>query len=148
QSRTTAAQFEARLVTVARDDNERAVELLKKQGVKFIAPEPAAARELEAAMRRARQVLGKRLLGSIHLEDIEAQLEARRAHAAGLAPPDVLQVRIYVTDKKEYLARTREVGEAWRRHMGRHYPAMTLVEVSALLEEAAKVEIEALAVRT
>ena len=54
-------------------------------------------------------------------------------------------MRIYVTDKKEYAARARDVGAAWRRQMGRHYPAMALVQVAALLEDAAKVEIEALA---
>ena len=67
--------------------------------------------------------------------------------AGGLAPRDVLSMRIYVTDKKEYAARRREVGVAWRRHMGRHYPAMVLVEVAGLLDDHAKVEIEALAVR-
>ena len=66
----------------------------------------------------------------------------------GLAPSDVLQMRVYVTDKREYAARTKEIGEAWRRHMGRHFPAMTLVQVAALLEDSAKVEIEALAVKS
>ena len=65
--------------------------------------------------------------------------------AGGLRPADVIQMRIYVTDKKEYAARARDVGAAWRRQMGRHYPAMALVQVAALLEDAAKVEIEALA---
>jgi enamine deaminase RidA (YjgF/YER057c/UK114 family) len=67
---------------------------------------------------------------------------------AGLSPVNVIQVRIYVTDRREYAAATRELGESWRRHMGRHYPAMSLIEVKGLLEDGAKVEIEALAVRT
>ena len=52
----------------------------------------------------------------------------------------------YVTDKREYLARSAEVGEVYRRVIGRHFPAMTLVQVAALLEDRAKVEIEATAV--
>jgi enamine deaminase RidA (YjgF/YER057c/UK114 family) len=52
----------------------------------------------------------------------------------------------YVTDKREYLARAAEVGAAYREAMGKHYPAMTLVEVSGLVEEGAKLEIEATAV--
>ena len=53
---------------------------------------------------------------------------------------------LYVTNKREYRARLKPIGEAYRSRMGRHYPAMTLVEVSALLEDDAKVEIEAVAV--
>jgi enamine deaminase RidA (YjgF/YER057c/UK114 family) len=52
----------------------------------------------------------------------------------------------FVTDKKEYLARQRELGEAYRAVMGRHFPAMTLVQVAALVEDEAKLEIEATAV--
>jgi enamine deaminase RidA (YjgF/YER057c/UK114 family) len=52
----------------------------------------------------------------------------------------------YVIDKKEYLRRSRELGQAYQEIMGRYYPVMTLVEVSALLEDRAQVEIEATAV--
>ena len=52
----------------------------------------------------------------------------------------------YVTDKAEYVARGREIGEAYRRVIGRHFPAMTLVVVAGLLEDRALVEIEATAV--
>jgi enamine deaminase RidA (YjgF/YER057c/UK114 family) len=51
-----------------------------------------------------------------------------------------------VTDKAEYLARQREIGEAYRRMIGRHFPAMTLLVVAGLLEPRAKVEIEGTAV--
>jgi len=91
--------------------------------------------------------------GRIVSDDFAAQFDRALANvvavvrAGGLGPADVLQVRIYVTDKKEYLAATKEVGAAWRRHMGRHYPAMALVQVAALLEDRAKVEIEALCVK-
>lgn len=65
--------------------------------------------------------------------------------AAGGKPESVARLVIYVTDKREYRARRRPIGEAYRARMGRHYPAMTLVEVRSLLEDDAKIEIEALA---
>lgn len=65
---------------------------------------------------------------------------------AGGAPTGVARLVVYVTDKREYLARTAEIGECWRAQMGRHYPAMALVEVKGLLEDGAKVEIEGVAV--
>jgi enamine deaminase RidA (YjgF/YER057c/UK114 family) len=65
---------------------------------------------------------------------------------AGGHPGQLARVVIYVTDKHEYRARTREVGERWRARMGRHFPAIALVEVKGLLEDDAKVEIEAVAV--
>lgn len=61
-------------------------------------------------------------------------------------PEDLVRLTWYVTDKREYLARSSEVGQAYRRVIGRHFPAMTLVQVTALLEDRAKVEIEATAV--
>ncbi len=66
--------------------------------------------------------------------------------AAGGQPADIARLVIYVTDKKEYLARTREVGERYRKHLGKHFPAMVLVQVAGLLDDAAKVEIEGIAV--
>jgi enamine deaminase RidA (YjgF/YER057c/UK114 family) len=65
---------------------------------------------------------------------------------AGGAPTGVARLVVYVTDKREYLARTAEIGERWRAQMGRHYPAMALVEVKGLLEDGARVEIEGIAV--
>jgi enamine deaminase RidA (YjgF/YER057c/UK114 family) len=65
---------------------------------------------------------------------------------AGGVPDDLTRVTVYVTQKREYVGQLRQVGEAWRRRVGRHYPAMTLVEVKGLLEPGAKVEIEATAV--
>ena len=66
--------------------------------------------------------------------------------AAGGAPADIVRLTWYVTDKREYLARQSEVGQAYRRVMGRHFPAMTMVVVSGLVEDQALVEIEATAV--
>ena len=65
--------------------------------------------------------------------------------AAGGQPESIARLTVYVTDKAEYLRRRRALGEAWRRRLGRHYPAMSLIEVKALLEEGAQVEIEATA---
>lgn len=66
--------------------------------------------------------------------------------AAGAVPTHVARLTWYVTDKREYLSAQREIGEAYRETMGRHFPSMSVVEVSGLLEDGAKVEIEATAV--
>lgn len=65
---------------------------------------------------------------------------------AGGKPSDIARLVIYVTDKQGYRERTREVGERYRKHMGKHFPAMVLVQVAGLLDDAAKVEIEGIAV--
>jgi enamine deaminase RidA (YjgF/YER057c/UK114 family) len=61
-------------------------------------------------------------------------------------PEHLVRLTWYVLDKHEYLARLNEVGQAYRRVLGRHFPAMTLVQVVGLVEARAKVEIEATAV--
>ena len=66
--------------------------------------------------------------------------------AAGGESNNIVRVVVYVTDKREYLAQTKAVGERYRKHMGKHFPAMVLVQVASLLDDAAKVEIEATAV--
>jgi len=66
--------------------------------------------------------------------------------AAGGKPEHITRLVIYVTDKIEYRERTREVGERYRKHLGKHFPAMVLVQVAGLLDDAAKVEIEGMAV--
>ena len=65
---------------------------------------------------------------------------------AGAGPEHVVRMTWYLTDKRDYLARAREIGEVYRARMGRHYPAMAVIEVSALIEDRAKVEIETTAV--
>lgn len=70
---------------------------------------------------------------------------ARVVAAAGGEPECIAQLSIYVTDRHAYSGEIREVGEAYRRVMDRHYPAMALVEVAGLLEPGALVEIQALA---
>lgn len=66
--------------------------------------------------------------------------------AGGAGPEHLVRLTWYVTSRNEYAAARRAVGEAYREIIGRHYPAMSVIVVSALLEERAKVEIEATAV--
>ena len=65
---------------------------------------------------------------------------------AGAAPHHLTRLTWYITDKAAYAARRREVGDAYRRVIGKHFPAMALLVVAGLLEEGAQVEIEATAV--
>lgn len=65
---------------------------------------------------------------------------------AGGKAEHITRLTWYVTDKKDYLSRLDEIGDAYRSVIGKHFPAMTMVQVSALIEDAAKVEIEAMAV--
>jgi enamine deaminase RidA (YjgF/YER057c/UK114 family) len=65
---------------------------------------------------------------------------------AGGRPEHIARMTWYVTDREEYLASARDIGAAYRSLMGGHYPAMAVVEVSALVEAQARVEIEATAV--
>lgn len=65
---------------------------------------------------------------------------------AGGSPESIARMTVYVTDKHAYLAAAKEIGGAWRKLLGKHYPAMALVQVAALLEDRALVEIEATAV--
>lgn len=64
----------------------------------------------------------------------------------GAEPRHLVRLTWYVTDKAQYLGALREVGAAYREVIGRHYPAMALVQVVALVEDRAQVEIEATAV--
>ncbi len=64
----------------------------------------------------------------------------------GAGPEHIVRMTCYVIDRSEYLACRDEIGAAWRELMGANYPAMALVEVSGLVEGAAKVEIETTAV--
>jgi enamine deaminase RidA (YjgF/YER057c/UK114 family) len=66
--------------------------------------------------------------------------------AAGGEPDNIVRLVIYVTNKLEYREHTKEVGERYRKHMGKHFPAMVLVQVAGLLDDGAKVEIEGMAI--
>lgn len=74
------------------------------------------------------------------LENVRAVVES-----AGGTVDDLCRFTIYVTDRSLYATSLRAVGEVYRRVMGKHYPAMALVEVAGLLEPGALVEIEATA---
>ena len=85
-------------------------------------------------------------------DDFVAQVEQALSNIvqilaqAGGEPRHLVRLNWYLTDKAEYVARQKEVGEVYRRVIGRHFPAMTLLIVAGLLEDGAKVEIEATAV--
>jgi enamine deaminase RidA (YjgF/YER057c/UK114 family) len=90
--------------------------------------------------------------GTIVSDDLVEQLRQTLENTlavlreAGAGPEHVARMTWYVTDRREYLARTRELGEIYRALMGRHYPAMAVIEVSGLIEDRAKLEIETTAV--
>ncbi|MDE2579423.1 MAG: RidA family protein [Hyphomicrobiales bacterium] len=67
-------------------------------------------------------------------------------HTAGGNASHIVQMTWYLTDKAEYASRLKEIGEVYRALMGRHYPAMAAVEVKALVEPEARIEIQAIAV--
>jgi enamine deaminase RidA (YjgF/YER057c/UK114 family) len=87
-------------------------------------------------------------------ESVDFVVQARQALAnivtlveeAGGKPHHITRLTWFVLDKKEYLSRLRELGEVYRDVMGKHFPAMTLVQVGALVEDEARLEIEATAV--
>lgn len=102
---------------------------------------PPAGRVLFVAGQTAAQAGGL-------VEQWDAALDRVLAvvRAAGGAPQDIGRMTVYVTNRADYLATRTALGEVHRRHMGKHYPAMALVEVSALVDSGALVEIEATAV--
>ena len=65
---------------------------------------------------------------------------------AGAGPEHIVRMTWYVVDKAEYLAALREIGAIWKERIGPHYPAMAVVEVKGLIEDAARIEIETTAV--
>lgn len=67
-------------------------------------------------------------------------------HEAGGGPEHIVRMTWFITDKAEYVAGLNGLGEAYRAVMGRHFPTMSVVQVAALIEDKAKVEIEATAV--
>ncbi len=89
--------------------------------------------------------------GVFHTDDLIAQFDQALANvvavvtAAGAAVTDLASMTIYVTDIEGYRARLKELGPVWRARLGKHFPAMALVAVAALVEPRAKVEIQATA---
>ena len=66
----------------------------------------------------------------------------------GTGPEDMVRMTWYITDKRDYLSRLKEIGATYRDLMGKNYPAMTCVQVAALIEDNAKIEIETTCVLT
>ena len=92
---------------------------------------PAEVFETDDLAGQVRQAL-------VNVMAVMAEAEAKPHH--------IVRMTWYVTDKREYLKAAKEIGAAYRDIIGEHYPAMSLIEVKALLEDRAKVEIEATAV--
>jgi enamine deaminase RidA (YjgF/YER057c/UK114 family) len=96
--------------------------------------------------------VGWNALAQFESDDFVAQVEQALKNvvdvlaAAGGEPRHLVRLNWYLTDKAEYTARQREIGEIYRRIVGRHFPAMTLLVVAGLLEPRARVEIEGTAV--
>jgi enamine deaminase RidA (YjgF/YER057c/UK114 family) len=78
--------------------------------------------------------------------DVAASNVVKALEAAGAHPHDLVSMQIFVTDVAEYQRTSKQIGEAYRRHFGRHYPAMALLEVTRLFDPKAKVELMAIAV--
>ena len=98
----------------------------------------------QIAWTPAQELVGR---GDFGVQFDQALGNVRAVLDSAACPPErVGRVTVYVTDKAAYLAALPAVGAAWRRHFGRHYPAMALVQVADLLEDGAMVEIEATAV--
>jgi enamine deaminase RidA (YjgF/YER057c/UK114 family) len=92
--------------------------------------------------------------GAVASSDFVSQFDAaldkvlQVVAAAGGEPANIARMTIYVTDMAAYRASRRQLGEVWKRRMGRHYPAMALVAVTALVDAGATVEIAADAMLT
>jgi enamine deaminase RidA (YjgF/YER057c/UK114 family) len=90
--------------------------------------------------------------GAVRGETVAEQLEHAVANlvqaleASGARPEHLVSVQIFVTDAAEYRASLKQMGEAWRRHLGRHYPAVSMFEVKGLFDPSALVELVAVAV--
>jgi enamine deaminase RidA (YjgF/YER057c/UK114 family) len=90
--------------------------------------------------------------GRFHTDDFAGQ--ARQAlenivavlSEGGARPEHIVRMTWYVLDKREYLDAARELGAVYREVIGRHYPAMTAVQVAGLMEDRARVEIEVTAI--
>jgi enamine deaminase RidA (YjgF/YER057c/UK114 family) len=78
--------------------------------------------------------------------DVAAGNVIKALESAGARPQDLVSMQIFVTDLAEYQRTSKEIGEAYRRHFGRHFPAMALLEVSRLFDPKTKVELMAIAV--
>jgi enamine deaminase RidA (YjgF/YER057c/UK114 family) len=106
-----------------------------------------AARTVYLAGQTAQRPDGRIVAGTIAEQfDLAARNVVLALEAAGAHPQDLVSMQIFVTDIAEYRESAKVIGEAYRRHFGRHYPAMVLLEVRRLFDPAAKVELMCIAV--
>jgi enamine deaminase RidA (YjgF/YER057c/UK114 family) len=131
---------------------------MTKSNFQFVQPEHWAPPKgyANGVVAEGRQVfiagqIGWNAQGQFESDDFVEQAERALGNivevlaAAGGEAHHLVRLNWYVTDKAEYAARQREIGAAYRRAIGRHFPAMTLLVVAGLLEPRAKIEIEATA---
>ena len=108
---------------------------------------PAGARMLAVAGQVAwdaqQQIVGRGDFAAQFRQVLSNVVDIVRA--AGGKPTDLMSLTIFVLDKDVYIGCTRQLGVIWKELVGRHYPAMALVQVANLLEEGALLEIQALA---
>ncbi|MGH2968599.1 MAG: RidA family protein [Solirubrobacteraceae bacterium] len=85
--------------------------------------------------------------GIVEQFDVAAGNVVAALRAAGCTPDDLVSMQVFVTDLREYRFRLRELAPVWRAHFGRRYPAMGLFGVTDLYDDAAQIELMAVAVR-
>ena len=121
-------------------------ELLPGQGFSHIAV-PATGRTVYIAGQTAHQRDGS-LKGETLAEQSDAALAnlATALRAAGAEPTHIVAMQLYVTDVEAYRNALDEIGQAWRRHLGKHYPTVSLLGVKELFDPDARIEIIATAV--
>jgi enamine deaminase RidA (YjgF/YER057c/UK114 family) len=106
-----------------------------------------AARTVYLAGQTAQRTDGTVVAGTLAQQfELAAANVVTALKEAGGQPSDLVSMQIFVTDIDEYLSSRKEIGAAYRRHFGEHYPAMALLEVRRLFDPAAKVELMAIAV--
>ncbi len=104
-------------------------------------------RTVYLAGQTAQRLDGSVVAGSMAEQfDMAAGNVVKALEAAGAHPQDLVSMQIFVTDIAEYQRRSKAIGEAYRRHFGRHYPAIALLEVSRLFDPEARVELMCIAV--
>jgi enamine deaminase RidA (YjgF/YER057c/UK114 family) len=108
---------------------------------------PAGARVLFVAGQTARDAAGRIVEGGLVDQWEQALANVLIVvEAAGGRATDIARITVYVTDLGDYKRSRKEIGAVWKARMGRHYPAMSIVEVTGLVDEGALVEMEATAV--
>jgi enamine deaminase RidA (YjgF/YER057c/UK114 family) len=106
-----------------------------------------AGRTVYLAGQTAQRVDGSAVAGTMAEQfDVAAHNVVLALGAAGAHPQDLVSMQIFVTDIAEYRRASKQIGDAYRRHFGRHYPAMALLEVSRLFDPGAMVELMCIAV--